>query len=174
MATIIQFTGLSGAGKTSLAEAVEMELAQLGYRVCIIDGDIYRQSLCKDLGFSKVDRMENIARLGKYAWEQSSKFDLIIIAVINPFDESREMLKQKYGALLVYIHCDLSILKKRDTKGLYRRAGLAEGAKEKIYNLTGVNDVYDEPRNPDLILNTTNTSLHETTNQLKNYLLAIL
>lgn len=162
MGKIVQFTGLSGAGKTTLAEAFLSDFSKKGYRIKIIDGDVYRQTLCKDLGFSKADRIENISRLGKLAHELAVDYDYIIIAAINPFDESRNLLQKRYGAALVHIHCDLPVLQKRDTKGLYRRAALNDGHVEKIYNLTGVNDVFELPDKADLLLDTTDSNIEQT------------
>lgn len=170
MGTIVQFTGLSGAGKTTLAEAFLNDFSQKGYRIKIIDGDVYRQTLCKDLGFSRADRIENISRLGKLAHELSADYDYIIIAAINPFDESRNLLQRKYGAALVYIHCELPVLQKRDTKGLYKRAALDDGHIEKVHNLTGVNDVFEAPIRAELFLDTTTSNIEQT---LKKFILFV-
>lgn len=161
MAIIVQFTGLSGAGKTTLAEAFLQDFREKGYRIKIIDGDVYRKTLCKDLSFTRADRIENISRLGKLAHELSANYDFIIIAAINPFDESRSLLQKKYNALLVHIHCDLNTLQKRDTKGLYRRAALDDSHVEKVHNLTGVNDVFEMPVKSDLFIDTTESNIDE-------------
>src|SRR5688572_17276822 len=137
---IIQLTGLSGAGKTTLVEGVKSLLEKQSLNAVIIDGDAYRKTLCKDLGFSKEDRMENVRRLGKAAWSFKDQADIIMIAAINPFEAIRNELTNKYGAKTVWIKCDLPVLIKRDTKGLYRRALLHDDHRDKIFNLTGVND----------------------------------
>lgn len=170
MAILLQFTGLSGAGKTTLANALCKDLNQPGFKVKIIDGDVYRQTLCKDLGFSKADRIENIQRLGKLAGTLSAEYDLIIIAAINPFEASRRFLKKHYKAKLIFIDCHLNILKNRDTKGLYKLADLPDGDVNKVYNLTGVNAVFEYPKNADLILNTGNLSKDESIFLLKNFI----
>ena len=153
MASIIQFTGLSGAGKTTIALEAQKALAP-DCKVAIIDGDVYRQLICSDLGFSRADRIENIRRLGEVAQSMNNDFEVIIIAAINPFNEARELLKIKYDAKLVHIDCDLDTLRQRDTKGLYRRAGLPDGHEQKIYNLTGINDVFEWPDHADLSIDT--------------------
>jgi len=151
---IIQLTGLSGAGKTTLAQGVKSLLEKHSLNVEIIDGDAYRKTLCKDLGFSKEDRMENIRRLGAAAWSFKDQADIIMIAAINPFEEVRKELKEKYGAKTVWIKCDIPVLIERDPKGLYRRALLQNDHPDKIFNLTGVNDTYETPAEPDLIIDT--------------------
>jgi adenylyl-sulfate kinase len=172
MAKIIQFTGLSGAGKSSIAQEFERE--SKGFSVKIIDGDVYRKTLCKDLGFSKADRVENIKRLGQYAKTLENDFDVIIIAAINPFEESRNYLKVNDQAALVYITCQLDVLVRRDTKGLYKRALLPDEDPDKLHNLTGVNDIFEEPESPDLVINTTEQSLNNCVKQLIHYVYNVL
>jgi len=120
----------------------------------IIDGDTYRRTLCADLGFSKADRCENIRRLGKAAYDFTGSRDVVIIAAINPFEEVRLELKEKYGVKTIWINCSIAVLIERDTKGLYKRALLPENHPEKLNNLTGINDDYDLPSTCDLIINT--------------------
>ncbi|WP_295794207.1 adenylyl-sulfate kinase [Mucilaginibacter sp.] len=151
---IIQLTGLSGAGKTTLSQYVKQKLGKEDLSVEIIDGDAYRKTLCADLGFSKADRCENIRRLGQAAFVLTGSRDVVIIAAINPFEEIRHELKEKYGVKTVWINCSIDVLVERDTKGLYKRALLPENHPEKLNNLTGVNDDYDLPSTCDLIINT--------------------
>ena len=151
---ILQFTGLSGAGKTSIAEKLKLLLESEGLPAEVIDGDRYRQTICKGLGFSKEDRCENIRRLGVVAESFSRQQRIAIISAINPYEEVREELKEMYGAWTVWIHCDMDVLVERDTKGLYRRAMLPDEHPDKINNLTGVNDTYEAPANADLVINT--------------------
>ena len=151
---IIQLTGLSGSGKTTLSHYVKQRLAGKSLSVEIIDGDTYRKTLCADLGFSKADRCENIRRLGQAAYAFTGNRDVAIIAAINPFEEVRNELEEKYGAKTVWINCAIDVLIERDTKGLYKRALLPEDHPDKLNNLTGVNDDYDLPLTCDLIINT--------------------
>ena len=151
----IQFTGLSGAGKTTIAHSVKMQMEKEGYRIEVIDADVYRPALCPDLGFSKQDRMENIRRLGFVANLLAKNGVITILAAINPYEEVRKELVSKGTKVkTIWIDCDLETLIKRDTKGLYRKALLPDGYPGKIYNLTGVNDVYEQPVAPDLVINT--------------------
>lgn len=151
---IIQLTGLSGAGKTTISNYVKQKLAELAIKIEIIDGDVYRKTLCADLGFSPQDRCENIRRLAKAALSFCDTCDAAIIAAINPFEEVREELRTSYGIKTVWINCDVDVLIERDTKGLYKRALLPADHPDKLHNLTGINDNYDRPLNSDLIINT--------------------
>lgn len=171
---LIQLTGLSGAGKTTLAFRVQQLLLQREIAVEIIDGDAYRKTLCKDLGFSPEDRRENIRRLGEKANELVQKNTIAIIAAINPYDDVRRELKAKYKAFTVWVHCSLDILVIRDTKGLYRKALLPDGHPDKITNLTGINDHYDIPINPDLIIQTHTEDAEVSAHRLLQFVLEII
>jgi adenylylsulfate kinase len=161
MGLIFQFCGLSGAGKTTLANALFNELLFKGYRVKVIDGDVYRQTLCKDLGFSRADRIENVRRLGNYAVSLREQYDFILIAVINPYEEGRVALWLSCNAKLFWIKCDISVLINRDTKGLYQKALLPDGHPDKIYNLTGLNDIFEVPITADLVIDTDLLSIED-------------
>lgn len=163
---IIQFTGLSGAGKTTIAEKLKQQLEGNGISAEVIDGDKYRQTICKGLGFSKEDRCENIRRLGVVAASFSANGVVSIISAINPYEEVRKELKDVYGAKTIWINCDLDELIRRDTKGLYKRALLPDGHPDKIYNLTGVNDTYEPPADADVVIDTTNESLDESVKKI--------
>ncbi len=148
--------GLSGAGKTTLARSVKSKLDIQGIGAEVIDGDDYRKTLCKDLGFSKENRLENIRRLVAVAGTFSDNGVVSIVSAINPYSELRKELKTLYrNVKLIHVDCPLHVLIERDTKGLYQKALLPEGHPEKITNLTGVNDAFDVPGNPDLYINTT-------------------
>lgn len=169
---ILLLCGLSGAGKTTLATQLKQRLTSLSITTEIIDGDAYRQTLCRDLGFSKPDRMENIRRLGKVADELRNKVDLAIISAINPFEETRAELKRKYNNVkIIYVHCSLDKLIERDTKGLYKRALLPDGHPDKIYNLTGVNDNFDIPKNPDLTIDSALENIQDSAEKLVHFVL---
>jgi adenylylsulfate kinase len=161
MGHIIQFTGLSGAGKTTLSNALLAWGNQHHVKIKLIDGDVYRQTLCKDLGFSKADRLENISRLGAYAASIAADYTFVFIAAINPYEEGRNSLKAKYDATLIWLKCSLQALIARDPKGLYRKALLPDSHPEKIHNLTGLNDTFEEPQQADLTLDTDRLSVEE-------------
>ncbi len=152
---LIQLTGLSGSGKTTIANGVKKLLEQKDYRVEVIDGDIYRKILCPDLGFSKEDRNENIQRLGFVANLLANNGVIAILAAINPYEEIRRALRE-YGPHVntVWINCDIETLIKRDTKQLYKKAMLPDNHPGKISNLSGVNDPYELPQNADLVIHT--------------------
>lgn len=171
---IFLFTGLSGAGKTTLAASVKQALALVQLSVNIIDGDAYRQTLCKDLGFSKQDRIENLKRLGEVATSIAPLYDVVIIAAISPYEAARQILVQQAEAQIVWIQCDLDVLTARDTKGLYRKAMLPKNHPDRIENLTGVNDVYEVPQNAHLTINTTDSTIENSTNTICKYILASL
>ncbi len=168
---IIQLTGLSGAGKTTLAEGAKYLLEKNPLKVVIIDGDVYRKTLCKDLGFSKEDRMENIRRLGIAAFSFKDQADIIMIAAINPFEETRNELKEKYGSKTVWIKCNIPVLIERDTKGLYKRAFLHDDHPDKLFNLTGVNDTYETPASPDLVIDTSSETPAQCIQQFYEFLI---
>lgn len=171
----IQLTGLSGAGKSTLASNVKALLLKLNHKVEVIDGDAYRLTLCKDLGFSKADRIENIRRLGTLANVLVRNEVIVIMAAINPFESVRQELKAQYENVhTVWIDCNLETLIQRDTKGLYRRAMLPQEHPEKISNLTGVSDPFELPQNPDLVIDTQKTTVADATQILLDYLLSHL
>lgn len=155
----IQLTGLSGSGKSTIANGAKKLLLDKGFRVEVIDGDIYRKILCNDLGFSKEDRHENIRRLGFVSNLLATNGIIAILAAINPYEEIRRVLAG-YGSHVktVWIHCDLDTLIKRDTKGLYKKAMLPDDHPDKIINLTGINDPYEAPPSPDLLIDTSTQS----------------
>jgi len=167
---IIQLTGLSGCGKTTISDAVKLLFAKKDIHIEILDGDQYRKTLCKDLGFSKADRLENIRRLGNFAHSLVDRHPIIIIAAINPYEEARNELKLKYDAKTVWINCELDSLILRDTKGLYKRAMLPDTDPDKIFNLTGVNDSFETPLNFDLKLNTHLESIDESVTKFYNFI----
>ena len=168
---LLQMTGLSGAGKTTIASKVKEQLQKLGYNVELLDGDTVRKNISKGLGFSKEDRCENIRRIGFVADLLTRNNIIVIIAVINPYEEIRQELKRNYAAKTVWIKCELEILKQRDTKGLYIRAFLPENHPEKINNLSGVNDIFETPKNAGLIVDTGIESIEQSVEKVLNYIL---
>ena len=162
----IQMTGLSGAGKTTLARAVEKRLKEKGLLVEIIDGDEYREGMCKDLGFSKEDRNTNIRRLGFVGKVLSRNNVITIMSAINPYEKIRNELKETHGARTVFINCPVEVCIDRDVKGLYKKALSGE-----IQNFTGISDPFEEPLTPDLTLNTAEFSVEELVKILENFIM---
>lgn len=150
---LIQMTGLSGAGKSTIAQAAKAILTTLGYAVELLDGDDYRRHLCRDLGFSKADRLENINRLGFVGLTLARHGVISILAAINPYEEGRQALKNKSPLVkTVFVDCPLSITTERDTKGLYRKALLPETHPNHIAHFTGISDPFEPPTHPDLTI----------------------
>jgi len=154
-----------------LAAGVKTLLEKVSLKVVIIDGDVYRKTLCRDLGFSQEDRMENIRRLGKAARALQGEADIVMIAAINPYENIRHELKEKYGTKTVWIKCDIPVLINRDTKGLYKRALLHDDHPDKIFNLTGVNDTYEVPSSPDLIIDTSTETATQSVQKFYEFLI---
>lgn len=168
---ILQFCGLSGAGKSTLAEKAKSLLAAKGIKVEIIDGDEYRKIICKDLGFSKEDRQENIRRLAFIANKFSEQGIVAIICAINPYEDIRQEISTLYrNVRTVFIKCDLTELIKRDTKGLYQRALLPDGHPDKIYNLTGMGDTFETPANAHLEIDTKEMDIDASAHQLVHFI----
>ena len=168
----IQMTGMSGAGKTTLARMVGQRLQARGLNVEIIDGDEFRSGLCSDLGFSKEDRNTNIRRLGFVSKVLARNNVVSVISAINPYEDIRSELTQMGpNVKTVFIQCDLETLKTRDTKGLYRKALLPDGHPEKIHNFTGISDPFDVPENADLVIDTSSSSIDEAAKKLEKFIL---
>ena len=149
---IVWFTGLSGAGKTTLAKAVERGLLERGFRTFIIDGDVLRAGLCSDLGFSEADRHENIRRAGAVAAMMAQAGSICLAALISPFREDRDKARAlaPSGCFLeVFVNAPLAVCEQRDVKGLYRRARANE-----IPNFTGVSSPYEPPKSPEVEVHT--------------------
>jgi adenylylsulfate kinase len=166
---MILLTGLSGAGKSTLANELCLKLTSINIAAEVIDGDVYRKTLNADLSFSGEDRRENIQRLCRIANDKNKQGVIAIVAAINPFEDLRVELCKQYHAKIVWVSCSLLILAKRDTKGLYRRALLPGDHPEKLWNLTGVNDLYEIPVQADLVIDTSESSVEECSEQLFNY-----
>ena len=169
---ILLFCGLSGAGKSTLANSVKDRLGRQFVPVEVIDGDAYRASLFSDLGFSRRDRSENLRRLGYLADKFAAHGIVTIVSAISPYDDVRKELVALYPEVkVVFIDCALDELRRRDTKGLYRRAGLPDDAPDKLTCLTGVNDPFEPPSEPDLYFNTRDSSVAECAARICEYVL---
>src|SRR5208337_374492 len=142
------FTGLSGAGKSTLATLVAEELKKRGRRVEILDGDEVRTHLSKGLGFSKEDRDTNIRRIGYVCRLLSRNGVIAISAAISPYRDIRDEVRRTHDRFFeVFVKCSLEKLVERDVKGLYKKA-----LKGEIQSFTGVSDPYEDPLNPELVL----------------------
>lgn len=157
-------TGLSGSGKTTIANQLGKTLS--GIDIEILDGDEIREHLCKDLGFSKEDRMKNIERIAFLAGKISKHQVLVIVPVIAPYEEARQLAKTlSENFVLVYIKASLEEVIKRDVKGLYKKA-----LNNEITNFTGIQDPYEAPVNADLIIDTENTTISDSVSKIINFL----
>lgn len=164
------FTGLSGAGKTTLAAAVGRQLRARGLRVEILDGDEVRTNLSKGLGFSREDRDTNIRRIGYVCRLLSRNGVAAISAAISPYREVRAEVRaaiERDGAefIEVYVKCPLEVLIERDVKGLYKKALAGE-----IAQFTGISDPYEEPLAPDVVVESDRETLEESTAKIINEL----
>ena len=159
MGATLWFTGLSGAGKSTIAEIVDSELRERGYKVEVLDGDVVRTNLSKGLGFSKEDRDTNIRRIAFVADLLSRNGVVAITAAISPYREIRDEARELMGARFIEIHVKASVEEcaRRDVKGLYEKAMRGE-----IKEFTGVSDPYEEPLNPELVLDTEAESPEES------------
>ena len=142
----VWFTGLSGAGKTTICRYVQMELATRDITVEVLDGDVVRKHLCKDLGYSESDRKENIRRIAQVAKLLTHHGKVVLVAAISPYRSSREEARSMIGDLIeVYVNAPLTVCEKRDPKGLYHKARIGM-----IHGFTGIDDPYEAPLSPDV------------------------
>ena len=157
------FTGLSGAGKTTVSRLVEGHLHERGSRLEILDGDVVRENLSKGLGFSKEDRDTNVRRIAFVADLLSRNGVPVITAAISPYreirDEAREMMGDRF--IEVFVKASVEVCAERDAKGLYEKAFKGE-----IKEFTGVSDPYEEPLNPDIVLDTEKETVEESAAKL--------
>jgi adenylylsulfate kinase len=158
----IWFTGLSGAGKSTLSEALTRRFQEHGRNVEVLDGDIVRTHLSKGLGFSREDRDTNIKRIAFVCSLLTRNGVICISAAIAPYREAREWARQEIGDFVeVYVKCPIEVCRQRDVKGLYKL--VEEG---KIKNFTGVDDPYEEPEHPELIVETDKETLEESVQRI--------
>jgi len=152
------FTGLSGSGKTALAKVLEPALRERGVKVERLDGDIVRQSLTRDLGFSKEDRNKNIERVTFVAKLLTRNGVAVLCSFISPYIARRDQTREEIGNFVeCYVECPLETLVERDVKGLYKKALAGE-----IQNFTGVSDPYEAPPNPEITVNSATQTIDES------------
>lgn len=162
----VWFTGLSGAGKTTITQAVAEKLRSRSCKLEILDGDVVRENLTKGLGFSKADRDENIRRIGFVSHLLTRNGVIVLVSAISPYREIREEVKQKIGDFVeVYVNAPLTVCEERDVKGLYKRARAGE-----IKNFTGIDDPYEAPLNPTIECRTDLEELEESVAKIFNQL----
>jgi adenylylsulfate kinase len=165
---IIWFTGISGSGKSSLARRLETILFGMGIRAYVLDGDNIRTGLNMDLGFSAEDREENIRRIGELAKLFVDAGMVVLTAFISPYAKDRRMVRHLVGQdefFEIYVKCSLEVCEQRDVKGLYKMARMGT-----IKQFTAVEDPYEEPEHPELIVETDKASLEQCVDQILNFL----
>lgn len=165
---VLWFTGFSGAGKSSLAHAVEEKLHQQSCHTFVLDGDNVRHGLCGDLGFNEQDRQENIRRVGETAKLFVEAGVITLTAFISPFREDRNRVRSMFphnDFMEIFCNCSIKVCEKRDIKGHYKRARAGE-----IKDFTGIDSPYEAPLNPELAIDTGQTPLDESVNRVMNLL----
>ncbi len=166
-ALCIWLTGLSGSGKSTIARCVERALFDEDRRVFRLDGDNVRHGLCADLGFSREDRMTNIRRIGHAARLLYDSGHMVICSFIAPYEEDRAFVRALFpeeAFMEIYVKCDIEECKRRDPKGLYAKAERGE-----IKGFTGVDDPYEEPTRPELVIDTTGLDVQETVDRVLRF-----
>jgi adenylylsulfate kinase len=154
----IWFTGLSGAGKTTICHGVEQKLRAQGCRVEVLDGDVVRENLTKGLSFSKADRDTNIRRIGFVSHLLTRNGVIVLVSAISPYREVRDEVRQQIGDFVeVFVNAPLAVCEERDVKGLYKKARAGE-----IKQFTGIDDPYEAPLNPEVECRTDQETLEES------------
>ena len=161
-------TGLSGSGKSTIAKEIEKKLFLKNYNVFILDGDNLRMGINRGLGFSTEDRKENIRRTAEVAKILSQAGFIVIVSLISPYISERKKARDIRPEIFkeIFIKASIDECKKRDVKGLYSKAVSGE-----IENFTGISSPYEDPKNPDLILNTDKESIEESVNKLEDFII---
>lgn len=166
---ILWFTGLSASGKSSVANAFARTLFDRGAQAFVLDGDNVRHGLNQDLGFNETDRKENIRRIGEVSKLFVESGQIVLTAFISPYRADRDLIRELVEQdefLEVYIKCSIEECEKRDPKGLYNKA-----RNEEIKHFTGISAPYEEPANPEIVLDTEKYSIEECVKQLTKALI---
>lgn len=169
---VLWFTGLPSSGKSTIAHHVEKALFEMGCHTYVFDGDNVRHGLCSDLGFSESERKENIRRIAEVIKLFIDAGIICLTAFVSPLRKDREMAKTIIGSgdfIEIYVKCPVEVCESRDKKGLYKKARMGL-----IQNYTGINGLYEEPTEPDLILETDKYNIETCVNKvielIKNYM----
>ena len=165
---VVWFTGLSGSGKSASANALEKALFTKGYHTYLLDGDNVRHGLCSDLGFSDMDRVENIRRVGEVAKLMVDAGHIVLASFVSPFQADRDMVRSLVSDgefIEVFVSTPLAVCEQRDPKGLYKKARNGD-----IQCFTGIHSPYEEPRSPDIVINTATMGGGEVVDYLVEYL----
>jgi adenylylsulfate kinase len=163
---VVWFTGLSGAGKSTVAQAVAPRLRERGHRVELLDGDEVRTNLCQGLGFSREDRDINIARIGYLASKLAAHGVAVLVAAISPYRQARDQVRRSVGQFVeVHVDAPLATCAERDVKGLYAKAFAGQ-----IPQFTGVSDPYEPPLAPELVLHTDREDVEASAARLLGWL----
>jgi adenylyl-sulfate kinase len=163
---VLWLTGLSGAGKSTVAAKLEPALAERGHRVELLDGDEVRTNLCQGLGFSREDRDTNVARIGYVAGKLSGHGVAVLVAAISPYREARDRVRAAVDNFVeVHVAAPVSTCAERDPKGLYAKALAGE-----IQHFTGVSDPYEPPVDPEIVLHTEAESVDESVQRVLDWL----
>ena len=168
---IVWLTGLPGSGKSTLAGQLEQKLLQQGMFCYILDGDVLRNGLNSDLGFSDADRNENIRRIAEVAVLLKNASVITIVAFISPFSKMREFARSRAGNerfIEVFVKASLETCIKRDPKGMYKKA-----LSNQILHFTGITSAYEEPENPELVIDTDLLTVEESADVLYNYVMMV-
>lgn len=165
---VLWFTGLSGSGKSTLMNYIDTKLFELKYKTVLLDGDNIRHTVNKDLSFTKEGRKENIRRVSEISKILIDSGLIVLASFISPYKEDRENAKKIIGEdnfIEIFVNTPIKICEKRDPKNLYKKSKNNE-----IKNFTGISQVYEEPENADINLNTENKNLEELSLEIINYL----
>lgn len=167
-AAVLWFTGLSGAGKSTIADALEKKLIELGMRTYVLDGDNIRHGLNKDLGFEDKDRTENLRRAAEVANLMADSGCIVLCTFISPSEASRQHARsicQAHPFFEIFIDTDLDTCERRDPKGLYKRARAGQ-----IQNFTGIQSDFARPENPEIQIHNNEGSVEEKADRILEYL----
>jgi adenylylsulfate kinase len=163
----VWFTGLPSAGKTTIGKAAAQRLRSAGFRTELLDGDALRETLCKDLGFSRQDREENLRRISFVSELLARNGVIVLVAAITPYRAIREEIRSNSSNFLeVYVNAPLEVCEQRDVKGLYRKARNGE-----IHGLTGIDDVYEPPLDPEIECRTSEESLEDCVAKIVSHIM---